>query len=204
MADLESGALALLDRALAMAGVRVQKTTLEDSAVQLVMDVGQIASSSRPFTPDLGFVVIAAQNIHAGAGAETSNVPVYVPGTTLNTSGLVSAGREIDDYDIWLHSAHTRSGSPSSITGCAWMLNYGSTTMAITDGITTLRDHGIASWDNFYVEGAISGADSRPLGFRMPRTPDGLQFTSQATGAVTIDAFILAEFVPRGLKPSGF
>jgi hypothetical protein len=197
---IDSGALGAIPDALKLGGGGSQTTELEDELVRQVLDVAQLASYASPATLDNGLFLIQADHSHAGAGALSETVIVYNPSVLVNMSQDV-----IDNNDIWLHSSHCRVTDASAVTGVAWEMDVSVTTPFISGGAGGKTPFPLTVWNEFVDYGGAEGAvGPRALDFRMPRSADGLLFKSEATGAVSVVGWIIAEIVPPGLRPSAF
>ena len=207
---VQSAALTFLQKALGLAGGGAQSTDLHDESVQLVQDVGQIASAALPGTQDRGFFVISMSHSHAGAGTLADQVDPYL-GANRSSDLSLSIPQ---DFDIWIHSVGVLS-STAAFSGASCALTLASAqTLFIFDGGTVNFLIPLGAWigtdmvDNGNSEFYPNSANDHQFApFRLPRqamTGAGLVTRSEATGACVMQFNLMCEFVAPGQRPSTF
>jgi len=203
---LSSGALANLQKLLGLAGGdATQNTTLEDAAVQLVLDVGNLSVSSRPGLLDNSTFYVQLQVV-ASNGTNAETLDLYNPPILINQV----TQSDLDVNDIWVIGVSAKSvGSlASSIDNAAFGIDFSSVTAGIGNAIST-QSMVLAYWEKF-VDGNVVAPPTdrpsyRPLNMRWPRNIDGAfgQVTN-GIGSGTVEFTMWCELVPPGGRPSAF
>jgi len=209
--NLSSAALQNLQRLLGLAGGdATQNTTLEDSAVQLVQDVGNLAVSALPGLADNSTFYLHRNVIVSGAGQTVFNIldpynPELLGGVTRQL---------LKDFDIWILGFSATSVDPvvaDDIALASVSLAVNSDTSFISGSAAGLEPVPLATWTKLVQTGGSVNPpiDSDPsfvrLRFKMPRNTDGLGFQiTTLTAAATVAFKGWCELVAPGGRPSAF
>lgn len=202
--QITSGALALLQRALGLAG-RAQSTELQDGDASLVLDIAQMSSAAQPGLVDGGQFILQSSITHVGAGAALDSIDVYAPTTVANIPSDLGL-----EYDVWLLGAALTVISSAAFTAGALLLDQ-STRSPVVGGVSTISV-GLAAFDDA-LSNATGGLEDvcfgpsgafQKIGIRVPRSAAGLQHVSRVSAATTTRMWVYCEYVRPGLRPSGF
>jgi len=209
--EIDSGALTLLNKILALPGAGAQRTVLADELIWQSLDIAQVARRSLCQVGTDGIYVIAFECVHAGA--DTQNAVItnpYRPGTTLRFPPFPDIVGE--GFDLWILGAavHVAAGvgnlgsAQLALTGDQSSFAMGVDQAGAAIGATSMRMP-LGRWDSSATVGGAgialqeNGDPYVHIGLRMRRAGHSLQYNVTSTGALTSRCFVYCALLPTGL-----
>lgn len=213
---IDSDALSLINRALALAGSGAQRTVLDDGNVSQILDVRPFAGRSIP-PGDGGLFVLLFRHVHTGAGSLATGVDPYqrVPPAT-GAPGIPPFPVPVPrSFDIWLDSASLTQSDSADFGSALLELAV----PAVNQGIATSNTAGtiapllaatptppLMEWSTAIAAGGVGiavsteGETLQPIRQRIRR---GTTLTARSTaivaGTISIDISILFNLIPVGM-----
>lgn len=209
MKQVDSQALAIVNRALGLFGAGAPLTEFMDGSVDQVLDIGQLVRRGRTVAKSQGIFMGLLRNIHGAADSQTSSFQPYLGGT-----GRIAPYPQPmpPGFDIWVLSAFVRRLSGTgTFTGALFIdpntTNLGWGVDEAGQAVSAAARMPLAFWDSLATQldtFAITeqGQPWFNIGqrlFRLNRDDVGLLFSSTSSAIATYDCFIMMGVFPVGL-----
>jgi len=204
---LSSAALANLQRLLGLAGGdATQNTTLEDSAVQLVQDVGNLSVSSLPGLADNSTFVFTIELFVDGVAMQGFQTLDPYASSFLNGVSTLN----LKDFDIWIMSlsAIATGGSANIATVNVYMdVNESTSAIGAAEDLNAIP---LANWTSFKDDLTTGGVATdqhevlKMVRMKWPRNVNGLRLTMDTAADATVLLKAWCELVAPGGRPSAF
>ena len=209
--EIDSAALAQVQRALGLAGAGAAVSELNDGSVEQVLDIGPLARRGRTLAGSEGIYVGVLRNNHGAANTIQSHwLPYRVAAGQVNAyPDRVGSG-----FDLWLLGASVVqvSGSGTLLAALSarnWQVGFAHDE---TDAAVTAANFSVplAFWDTLTTlvdEFALSAsAPFKRIGVRIPRVPQDItglatdvRFDSVSSAAAVFDCRMLVGLFPTSL-----
>lgn len=209
MKQIDSQALAIVNRALGLFGSGASLTEFLDGSVDQTLDIGDLVRRGRTVAKSQGIFMGLLRNIHGAANTQTSTFQPYLGGT-----GTIAPYPEPmpPGFDIWVLAAYVRQLSGSGTFTGALMIDPNTTNLGwgvdqAGNAVSAAARMALIFWDSLVTQTDTFALleDGQPWAkigqrlFRLNRDDVALLFSSTSSAAATFDCFVMLGVFPVGL-----